>query len=213
MTNCFRRKEGGVELWIAFILLSSIDLNSLRREKWQGGTLKSKYTCAKNLCLVIIKSSSLAELFLKKVTASSPQTFWTQRHFLSFSPTSSEAPLCVTDMTALSSHHRSFVVLTWERMLVHCCSRDTGGLPMLVASWTLSSCSFWVAFPCSAWARATAAHQFERESVEKRPPQSSWPAETELPVAANREMLHTSPEEKPLPRFDRTVSYTLLPTI
>lgn len=72
---------------------------------------------------------------------------------------------------------------TCERMLVHCCSSDTGGLPMLVASCTRRSCSFRVAFSCKAWARATAAHQLERESVEKRPPQSSWPAETELPVA------------------------------
>lgn len=58
-------------------------------------------------------------------------------------------------------------------MLVHCCSSDTGGLPMLVASWTRSSCSLSVAFSCRAWARATAAHQLDRESVEKRPPQNS----------------------------------------
>lgn len=55
---------------------------------------------------------------------------------------------------------------------------------MLVASCTRKSCSFKAAFSCSAWARATAAHQLESESVEKRPPQSSCPADTELPVAA-----------------------------
>lgn len=65
-------------------------------------------------------------------------------------------------------------------MLVHCCSRETGGFPRLVASWTLSSCSFWVRLSCKAWARATEAHQLERESAENRPPHSSWPAEMEL---------------------------------
>lgn len=55
---------------------------------------------------------------------------------------------------------------------------------MLVASCTRRSCSFKAAFSCRAWARATAAHQLESESVEKRPPQSSCPADTELPVAA-----------------------------
>lgn len=54
---------------------------------------------------------------------------------------------------------------------------------MLVASCTRSSCSLSVPFSCRAWASATAAHQLDSESVEKRPPQSSWPADTELPVA------------------------------
>ena len=39
---------------------------------------------------------------------------------------------------------------TCERMLVHCCSRETGGFPRLVASWTLSSCSFCVRLSCRA---------------------------------------------------------------
>lgn len=72
--------------------------------------------------------------------------------------------------------------LTWERMLVHCCSKDTGGFPRLVASWTLSSCSFWVRLSCRAWAKATAAHQLDKESAEKRPPHSSCPAEMEFAV-------------------------------
>lgn len=63
--------------------------------------------------------------------------------------------------------------LTCERMLVHCCNKETGGLPILVASWTLSNCSFWVEFSCRAWARATAAHQFESESVENKPPHNN----------------------------------------
>lgn len=71
---------------------------------------------------------------------------------------------------------------TWERMLVHCCSKDTGGFPRLVASWTLSSCSFWVRLSCRAWAKATAAHQLDKESAEKRPPHSSCPAEMEFAV-------------------------------
>lgn len=72
-------------------------------------------------------------------------------------------------------------------MLVHCCSRETGGLPRLVASCTRRSCSFWVRLSCRAWARATAAHQLDRESAENRPPHSSWPAEIELAGEGERE--------------------------
>jgi len=61
-------------------------------------------------------------------------------------------------------------------MLEHCCSSDTGGLPKLVASCTLSSCSFCFALSKTACIKATAANQVERGSLLKRPPQSSCPA-------------------------------------
>ena len=65
-------------------------------------------------------------------------------------------------------------------MLVHCWSRETGGWPRLVASWTRSSCSFCVEFSTMACSRATEANHVDRPSELKRPEHSSWPADTEL---------------------------------
>uniref|UniRef100_A0A6B0UHB1 Uncharacterized protein n=1 Tax=Ixodes ricinus TaxID=34613 RepID=A0A6B0UHB1_IXORI len=64
------------------------------------------------------------------------------------------------------------------RMAVHCRISETGGLPTLVASCTLSSCSFWVGLSTSAWDRATAANQLLRGSALNRPPHRSCPAVT-----------------------------------
>lgn len=183
-----KREAHNYDLQLLYFL-SLTDLNSLRREKRQGKTpdnlrrkVKLKKPCAKNLCFVMLKPLYPLGRITPVETVPLPlhKTMWFQQVLsLLLHPGSQTWQPCGSSQEPMA--------LTWERILVHCCSRDTGGLPMLVASWTLSSCSFWVAFPCSAWARATAAHQFERESVENRPPQSSWPAETELPVAANRQ--------------------------
>ena len=65
---------------------------------------------------------------------------------------------------------------TCASMLQHCCRRETGGWPRLVASWTRRSCSFWVVLSMTACSMATAANQLERESALNSPPHSSWPA-------------------------------------
>lgn len=108
----------------------------------------------------------LSGLFSKNLWSASIRLFWERL----FSP----------DTHNLLTWHHLCDCPTWERMLVHCCSKDTGGFPRLVASWTLSSCSFWVRLSWRAWAKATAAHQLDRESAENRPPQSSCPAEIQL---------------------------------
>lgn len=62
-------------------------------------------------------------------------------------------------------------------MLQHCCSKETGGFPRLVASCTLNSCSFWVGFSEIAFNMATAANQLDKESALKSPPHNNCPAE------------------------------------
>lgn len=66
--------------------------------------------------------------------------------------------------------------LTCASMLQHCCNRDTGGLPMLVASCTRNSCSFCVPLSWMACSIATAANQLDKESALNKPPQSNCPA-------------------------------------
>lgn len=66
--------------------------------------------------------------------------------------------------------------LTWASMLQHCCNRETGGLPRLVASWTRSSCSFCVGFSIMACNIATEANHVDNESTLKSPPHKSCPA-------------------------------------
>ena len=67
-------------------------------------------------------------------------------------------------------------------ILVHCCNKDTGGLPSPVASCTLSNCSFCDVLSFRAWDKATAAYQLERGSWLNRPPHSNWPAVTACTV-------------------------------
>lgn len=77
---------------------------------------------------------------------------------------------------------------TCASMLQHCCSRETGGFPRLVASCTRSSCSRWLVLPSTACSIATAANQLDIESPLNRPPHNSWPAE--MVLAVKPDMVH-----------------------